>query len=200
MSVEQQSPKLYFDQTFAMNAARLLPGDYFATANPMLLVTTLGSCVAACIRDPQRGIGGMNHFMLPDNSQELGGWGNSSARYGAYAMEMLINRLLKLGARRQHLEAKLFGGGAVIQHMKTSNIGERNARFGLDYLETEGIPVISQDLLDIYPRKIYFYSHTGKVLVKKLNHSYHDVVVNREQTYRSRLQSSQVVGDVELFD
>lgn len=199
MDVDKISPKLYFDRAFAIDAARLLPGEYFATPRDMMIVTTLGSCVAACIRDSRSGIGGMNHFMLPENNQENGGWGNSSARYGAYAMEMLINQLLKLGAKRANLEAKLFGGGAVIKHMKSINVGERNAKFGLDYLQTEGIPVVSKDLLDIYPRKVYFFPQTGKVLVKKLYNVHNDEIISREQKYRSRLQTTEVAGDIELF-
>jgi len=193
------APKLYFDITFDIDAARILPGGYYATPSDMMLVTTLGSCVAACIRDPLSGIGGMNHFMLPENMQEQGGWGSSSARYGAYAMEVLINQLLKMGARRQNLEAKLFGGGAVIKNMKTINVGERNATFGLDYLKTEGIPVVSTDLLDIYPRKICYFPQSGKVLVKKLYSLHNNAVLNREQNYLKRLEAAKVEGDVELF-
>ncbi|MEY3289418.1 MAG: hypothetical protein RLZZ419_1660 [Pseudomonadota bacterium] len=191
--------KLYFDPTFDIDAVRILPGGYYATSSRMMLVTTLGSCVAACIRDPSSGIGGMNHFMLPENIQEQGGWGSSSARYGSYAMEMLINQLLKIGARRQNLEAKLFGGGAVIKHMKTINIGARNAEFALDYLKIEGIHVVSTDLLDIYPRKVCYFPDSGKVLVKKLYGLHNNAIINREQSYRTCLEESKVEGDVELF-
>ena len=126
--------KLYHDRSFDIKAVKLLPGDYFASSDNTMIVTVLGSCVAACIRDKQTGIGGMNHFMLPEGASGTGAWGTSSARYGAYAMEMLINNVLKLGARRNQLEAKLFGGGAVIKHLKSSNIGEKNAKFSLEYL------------------------------------------------------------------
>ena len=110
---EHLATNRYFDKNFDAEAAKILPGEYFVTSQGMLLVTVLGSCVAACIRDCDSGIGGMNHFMLPDD----GGRGESvgtSARYGTYAMEVLINHLLKLGARRHRLEAKVFGGGAVL--------------------------------------------------------------------------------------
>ena len=193
------TPKVYFDRQFNIDAARLLPGEYYATSDDMVLVTTLGSCVSACIRDVRSGIGGMNHFMLPDNTNESCSWGPSSTRYGAYAMEMLINQVLKLGARRQNLEAKLFGGGAVIKQMLTINVGERNARFGVDYLQTEGIPLVAKDLLDIYPRRVFFFPKTGKVLVKKLLTSQSDAIIQREQSYRSSLQTEKVAGDIELF-
>ena len=196
---EVLAPNLYFDRSFNIQAAKILPGEYYVTKREMLLVTTLGSCVSACVRDRTSGIGGMNHFMLPENVQEQGGWGASSTRYGTYAMEMLINQLLKLGARRENLEAKLFGGGAVIKHMSATNVGERNAKFGLDYMKTEGIPVIAKDLLDIYPRKVYVFPSTGRVLVKKLRNFHNDTIAIREREYSSRLVESKVEGDIELF-
>lgn len=196
---ETLAPNLYFDRSFNIHAAKILPGEYYVTRREMLLVTTLGSCVAACIRDKTNGIGGMNHFMLPENAQEQGGWGASSTRYGTYAMEMLINQLLKLGAKRSNLEAKLFGGGAVIKNMSATNVGERNAKFGLDYLKTEGIPVVAKDLLDVYPRKVYYFPETGRVLVKKLRNLHNETIVNREREYGSRLVESKVEGDIELF-
>ena len=196
---ETLAPNLYRDRTFNIDAAKILPGEYYVTRREMLLVTTLGSCVAACIRDKSNGIGGMNHFMLPDNAAEQSGWGTSSTRYGTYAMEMLINQLLKLGARRENLEAKVFGGGAVIKNMSSTNVGERNAKFGINYLRTEGIPVVAKDLLDIYPRKVYFFPNTGKVLVKKLRNLHNDTIVTREREYSSRLVESKVEGDIELF-
>lgn len=196
---ERLAPNLYFDRIFDIDAAKILPGEYYVTRRDMLLVTTLGSCVAACIRDKTSGVGGMNHFMLPENAQDQGGWGASSTRYGTYAMEMLINQLLKLGARRENLEAKLFGGGAVIKQMSSTSVGERNAKFGLDYLKTEGIPVVAKDLLDIYPRKVYFFPATGKVMVKKLRNMHNDTIAVREREYSSRLVESKVEGDIELF-
>ncbi|MEY3880268.1 MAG: chemoreceptor glutamine deamidase CheD [Methylococcaceae bacterium] len=192
--------KLYHDRSFDIKAVKLLPGDYFASSDNIMIVTVLGSCVAACIRDKQTGIGGMNHFMLPEGASGTGAWGTSSARYGAYAMEMLINNVLKLGARRNQLEAKLFGGGAVIKHLKSSNIGEKNAKFSLEYLETEGIPVVSSDLLDIYPRRVYFFPQTGKVLVKKMYGVHNNEVILQEQGYSSSLKAKDVSGDIELFD
>ncbi len=199
-----KSPKLYHDRSFDIKAIKLLPGDYYASSDNIMIVTVLGSCVAACIRDKHTGIGGMNHFMLPEGASGQGVWGSSSARYGAYAMEMLINHVLKLGAKRNQLEAKLFGGGAVVKHLKSSNVGEKNAKFSLDYLETEGIPVVSSDLLDIYPRRVYFFPQTGKVLVKKMYGVHNNEVILQEQGYSSSLKaknvSGDIAGDIELFD
>ena len=195
---ETLAPSLYFDRHFNIDAAKILPGEYYVTRRDMLLVTVLGSCVAACVRDKTNGIGGMNHFMLPD-SQDTGATVSGSMRYGSYAMEVLINQLLKLGASRTNLEAKVFGGGNVIAGMTQTNVGERNAKFVLDYLKTEKIPVIAKDLLDIYPRKVYFFANTGKILVKKLVNMHNQTIEVREQQYRKRLQGSKVEGEVELF-
>ena len=195
---ESMAPNVYHDQSFKLDAAKIMPGEYYVTQRSMLLVTTLGSCVSACIRDKTNGIGGMNHFMLPDSKQGSG-WGATSTRYGTYAMEILINQLLQLGAKRSNLEAKLFGGGAVIKNMTATNVGERNVAFGQHYLQTEGIPIVAKDLLDIYPRKIYFFPSTGKVLVKKLLNMHNTTILVRETEYRSRLVQSKVEGDIELF-
>ncbi len=190
------SPNLYYDKRFETEAVKLLPGEYFVTARDKLLVTVLGSCVAACVRDRTSGIGGMNHFMLPgDGGDAL----SSSARYGVYAMEKMINELLKAGAQRGNLEAKLFGGGNVLRGFTVANVGERNAEFALNYLRTEHIAVVAQDLLDIYPRKVYFFPKTGRVLVKQLRDVHNDTIVDREQVYRSRIKVAEVQGDVELF-
>ncbi len=193
------APNHYFDRNFDMQAAKILPGEYYTTGRDMLLVTVLGSCVSACIRDRVSGIGGMNHFMLPDSGQDQGNPLSSSARYGAYAMEVLVNQLLKMGAKRSNLEAKVFGGGNVLRGFVVANVGERNAKFVLDFLAMEKIRVVAQDLLDIYPRKVYFFPSTGKVLVKKLRRVHNDTIVEREKEYSTRLQYSKVEGDVELF-
>jgi chemotaxis protein CheD len=139
----------------------------------------------------------MNHFMLPDASE--GGMLSSSARYGAYAMEVLLNHLLKLGARRSSLEAKVFGGGQVLASLTQTQVGEKNAQFVLDYLRTERIPVVAQDLLDIYPRKVYFFPVNGRVMMKKLVRVKNDTLIEREREYQARLRRDNVQGDVELF-
>jgi chemotaxis protein CheD len=125
----------YFDREFGISAVKLLPGEYFVTASDMVLTTVLGSCVSACVRDTTAGIGGMNHFMLPEDADPSSRGAAASMRYGAYAMEMLLNELFKAGARRERLEAKVFGGGAVLANMTLLNIGERNADFVLRYLQ-----------------------------------------------------------------
>lgn len=191
---------VYYDRTFDCEAAKILPGEYYYTAKDMLIVTVLGSCVSACIRDRVRGLGGMNHFMLPDGGGGDGGSPvSASMRYGTYAMEVLINDLLKAGARRENLEAKVFGGGAVLRGFSSMNVGERNAAFVTRFLKTERIPVLAEDLNDIYPRKVYFFPRTGKVLVKKLMQTQNETLAKRELDYASRLKVAPVGGDIDLF-
>lgn len=195
--IEGFATNLYYDRNFETQAAKILPGEYYVSTRDMLMVTVLGSCVAACIRDTESGIGGMNHFMLPDEGgKDLVG---NSARYGTYAMEMLINHLLKSGARRNRLEAKVFGGGAVLASLSSSNVGARNAEFVLKFLQTEKIPVVAKDLLDSYPRKVYYFPHSGRVLVRKLHRVHNDTLFNREKEYKARIEHSKVEGDIELF-
>lgn len=196
---EHFATNVYYDRTFDCDAAKILPGEYYYTCKDMMIVTVLGSCVSACIRDRVTGIGGMNHFMLPDGGGDVDSPVSASMRYGTYAMEVLINELLKAGARRENLEAKVFGGGNVLRGFVSMNVGERNAQFVRSYLRNENIKVLAEDLNDIYPRKVYFFPRTGKVLVKKLRQLNNNTLVNREQDYAQRLQTTRVAGDVELF-
>ena len=196
---EVVSPNKYFDRNSNVEAVKILPGEYFVTGRDMVLVTVLGSCVAACIRDKLTGIGGMNHFMLPDANVDGGNPVGLAGRYGTYAMELMINQLLKSGARRSNLEAKVFGGGNVMRGFTVANVGQRNAEFVLDYLKAENIVLKAQDLLDIYPRKVYYFPATGRTLVKKLRSVHNDTIVQREQQYITRIRSSDIQGEVELF-
>lgn len=195
-----QATNFYFDRGFNCQAVKILPGEFHVTDRDMLLVTTLGSCVAACIRDVKSGIGGINHFMLPEGgSADSAAPVSLSARYGTFAMEVLINELIKLGARRNHLEAKVFGGGNVLKGMTITNVGERNAQFVKQFLALERIPIAAMDLMEDYPRKVYFFPRTGRVLVKKLRSLSNDTIASRESDYARRLVRTPVAGDVELF-
>ena len=186
----------YYDREVQAQAAKILPGEYLATTRDLCLVTLLGSCVAACLRDPLAGVGGMNHFMLPAGDGSVAG---ESARYGGYAMEMLVNELLKRGAARSRIEAKLFGGGAVLQGM-TTNVGEQNAKFAKEYLAREGIPLLAEDLLGIHPRKVFFFPVSGRALVKQLPHAHDAEVEKLERLYQTKLAQQPVAtGEVELF-
>jgi chemotaxis protein CheD len=187
-------PVIYRDQRFNIDAAKIGPGEYYITQRDMVIVTVLGSCVSACIRDPVAAVGGMNHFMLPDRDKD--GPLSDSARYGAYAMEVLINQLFALGAKRERLEAKVFGAARVLPGM--SDIGERNAAFAMDYLKRESIRVVAEHLGSDEPCKIYFFAQTGRVLLKKLRSLRNDTIVKRELDYAQRLE--QVArGSADLF-
>lgn len=195
---EVLAPNHYWDHHFEIEAAKILPGEYYATGRDMLLVTVLGSCVSVCLRDPAAGVGGLNHFMLPEGGDPHNLLSNP-ARYGSYAMEVLINQMIKLGATRHRLEAKVFGGGAVMRGFSLNNVGERNSQFVLEYLERERIRVSAQDLLDIHPRKVYFFPASGRVLVKKLKQAHNNTILQREEEYSNRLLTSDITGEVELF-
>jgi chemotaxis protein CheD len=183
----------FYDAHFKNAAVKILPGEYFVDNEDILVMTTLGSCIAACLWDRQAQVGGMNHFMLPEGAGDSG-------RYGSFAMELLINELMKRGASKSRMEAKIFGGGAVIAGMNTINVGERNTNFVLDYLKTERIPVVSKDVMDIYPRKVCFLPHSGKAMVKRLAPTNTDALVQQD---RAAAQKAQPVvstgGSVDLF-
>jgi chemotaxis protein CheD len=197
---EEISTTLYFDRTFDREAAKISPGEYYYTNKDMVIVTVLGSCVSACIRDTASGIGGMNHFMLPDSAKaDKDSPVSESMRYGTYAMEVLINQLLKNGARRENLEAKIFGGGNVLKSFTIMNVGDRNAAFVRNFLKEERIKVAGEDLNDVFPRKVYFFPKTGKVLVKKLRNMHNDTLVKREEAYASKLKTNDVGGEIDLF-
>ncbi|WP_320822960.1 chemoreceptor glutamine deamidase CheD [Reinekea sp.] len=193
------APNRYYDRHFDQEAVKILPGEYFATRDNTMIVTVLGSCVSVCLRDAKMRIGGMNHFLLPNDNSGTSDILGDSARYGGYAMEILINHLLKLGARRNSLEAKIFGGGNVLRGITAINIGERNAEFVLEYLQTEHIPVVASDLLDNYPRKVYFFPASGKVFVRKIKSMHNSTIMDRESEYRMRIRNAPLVGEVELF-
>jgi chemotaxis protein CheD len=190
-------PTLYHDRSFGCDAAKLLPGEYYVTSLDMVLVTVLGSCVAACLRDPVARVGGMNHFMLPGASVDES-IVSQPTRYGVYAMELLINDILRRGGKRERLEAKVAGGGNVLKGFGAGTVGERNAAFVTHFLDTEGIPLVGSDLLDLHPRKVYYFPATGRLLVKELRSLRNDTLAKREQQYRQKL-AGEGHGKVELF-
>lgn len=183
----------WYDTQFGSDAVKVLPGEYFVHDDDLLIMTTLGSCIAACLWDRERRIGGLNHFMLPEGAAGDG-------RYGSFAMELLINEMLRRGASRSALEAKVFGGAQVIAGMDTINVGERNTRFVLDYLQTERIPVVRRDVLDVHPRKVCFMPASGRVVVKRLRPSDPSVLLQQERTAAQRARpTASEGGSVELF-
>jgi chemotaxis protein CheD len=199
-SLAAADPGTYFDEALQTRAFRLLPAEYRVTGDDIALVTLLGSCVAACLYDPATGLGGMNHFMLPDSRPaHFSPAGDTSARYGVHAMELLINDLLKRGARRSRLQAKVFGGGNVLRGFTSDPIGTRNAKFVLEYLGAEAIPVLAQDLGDVHPRKVCFFPQTGRALVRHLPVTRDEEIVRAERALYGRLARAPLAGSVELF-
>jgi chemotaxis protein CheD len=187
----------YYERDFGKHAVKVLPGEFFVAAEDVVLSTVLGSCVSACIWDPKLRIGGMNHFLLPGEAGSADPM-SDSGRYGVFAMEQLINELLKRGARKSSLEAKVFGGGHVMKNFTTITVGTRNAEFVLRFLSTEGIRVVSQDLKDVHPRRVAFFPYTGRALCKHLKQA-DSALIAEEQSYSASLTKKPVAGDVELF-
>lgn len=190
----------YWDKMNSIYAAKLLPGEYYITLHGELIVTVLGSCVSACVRDRVFGIGGMNHFMLPAGSEDGSSnatWNSAATRYGNFAMEALINDILKNGGRRENLEVKVFGGGMILENM--TNIGKQNINFVREFIHTEGLTLLAEDLGDIYPRKVYYFPQTGKVKMKKLRSVRNSTIVERETSYMDSLESKPIEGEIDLF-
>jgi chemotaxis protein CheD len=189
----------FHDAHFGNDAVKVLPGEFFVHDEDLLITTTLGSCIAACIWDRDRRIGGMNHFMLPDAGPGVGVTGEASGRYGAFAMDLLIGELVKRGASRLSMEAKIFGGGAVVEGMNSINVGERNTAFALNYLRTERIPVVSKDVLEIYPRKVCFLPASGKAMVKRLAPVHAAQWLAQDRLAQHKAVQPSGGGSVELF-
>lgn len=180
----------YWDPSNNVFAAKLLPGEYYVTANGEMVATVLGSCVSACVRDRVRGIGGMNHFMLPHDASVDGRYSDrasAATRYGNVAMERLIEDILSFGGSRENLEFKIVGGGRVLD--STADIGLRNIEFVRHYLRAAGHPILAEDVGDQYPRKVHYFPTTGRVRVRKLVRLYNETLYDRERNYRRELEA-----------
>jgi chemotaxis protein CheD len=186
------------DTRFPYEIAVILPGEYFVSSEPRVVYTVLGSCISVCLRDPLVNVGGMNHFMLsaPTSGGGHDSWADSG-RYGSFAMEMLINDILKRGGRKERLEAKVFGGGKIYDG--AMDIGAANAAWALDYLEREGVPLMKANVGDVCPRKVYFFTDSGKVLLKKLDRVVAKAIAEEEGQYQRKLQRAPVQSQVTLF-
>lgn len=190
--------KRFWDSGRAKVVAKVLPGEFYVSKQDELISTVLGSCIAACIYDEKLGIGGMNHFMLPGakalrevHADDL------NCRYGNWAMEYLINEVLKNGASRSNLKIKLFGGGKIISAM--TDIGEGNIRFAQAYVEEESLNLISQDVGGPWPRKVIFHPQSGKAQVKKLRTMHNNTIEQREVRYLHDIEAQDNKTDIELF-
>jgi len=194
----------YWDDNLKIVVAKILPGEFYMTRDNVAIATTLGSCISACIWDSKLGIGGMNHFMLPmtNKAEHEVDWASrgvasDATRYGNFAMEHLINLILKYGGQRRYLKAKVFGGSKVFKQM--SNIGDKNIEFVQDYLKMENITLVDADIGSVYPRKVIFEPFSGRAFVKKLESLHNDTISRRESDYSDQIVHKTVEGDVELF-
>lgn len=192
------TPRTYWEAKVDSKATIVLPGDHCVTnETDLAIVTLLGSCVAACIRDVDTGVGGLNHFLLPEE-QTAGGM-SGSARYGTNAMELLINDVVKRGGQKNRLQAKVFGGANVIDTAATETVGDRNSKFVLDYLRREGIEIAAADLGGTRARRVFFFPNTGRVSVLRLEPSDQRAVREQEAKLKARLDVTETAGGVELF-
>lgn len=188
----------YYDKRHKIVVAKILPGEFYVTKSNELVTTVLGSCISACVWDHVMGVGGMNHFMLPLKGEVGFDVEQYSCRYGNWAMEYLINEVLKNGGSRKNLKCKIFGGGKIVANM--SDVGQRNIEFVCHYLEDEGIDIDSQDVGGPWPRKVYFHPSSGKVQLKRLKSLHNSTIQQRETEYMQDIKShEQDAGDVELF-
>jgi chemotaxis protein CheD len=179
----------FFDPNQNCTVVKVLPGEIYVSTQEEQLVTVLGSCVSACIHDPVRGVGGMNHYMLPapvDSGSDT--WAADSgrvARYGSDAMDQLIDAVLKAGGKRPDLRVKVFGGGRVLPQM--SDVGQRNIEFVRRYIAQAGLPLLAEDLGDVFPRQVQFHPRSGLVRVRKLRRRDDVALVAAEYDYLKRL-------------
>ncbi len=192
----------YWDNKHDVYAAKIIQGDYYVTTCGEMITTVLGSCVSACVRDTRLGIGGVNHFMLPEIRGATDEWKNSpvnaAARYGNIAMEHLINTIMSVGGHRNYLEAKIFGGSNLLDI--TTDIGQMNIDFVREYLDKEKIKTVAEDVGGIYPRKLMYFPANGTARVKKLKNLHNDTLQKRDTTYINKLSQVQVESDIELFN
>jgi chemotaxis protein CheD len=192
----------YWDKNQGVFAAKILPGEFYVSLAGEMIVTVLGSCIAACVRDRIKGVGGMNHFMLPIQRESMGNGPSvlsESARYGNWAMEYLINEVLKNGGDKRNLEIKIFGGGRVLENMQQIDVGQKNIDFVRHFIANESLYLAAEDVGGVFPRKVLYFPDTGSVKVRKLKTVRNDVVFERERNYAKSINTRPAQGDIELF-
>lgn len=182
----------YWEPRLKAFVVQVLPGELHVTTEDVVIATVLGSCVSACLRDVTRGIGGINHFMLPN---VLRGDDGESARYGVYALECLVNQVLGGVGKRKHLEVKVFGGGRVID--SSGDIGRGNIELVRRFFAAEAIPITSEDLGDQFARRVRYWPRSGRVQVQRIPMANAKKVVASEQRAARELTAGP--GSIELF-
>lgn len=192
----------HFNHSYNRDVTILHPGEYYVTREHIIISTVLGSCVAVALYDPVEQIGGLNHFMLPGELHSRDFYQEESGRYGMYAMELLINTIIKEGGDKRRLKAKVFGGGHVL-NTSAGNIPESNIRFAFEFLETEQIPVIANNVGGTYARKVLFFPESSRILLKRFGDKKVQPIKREEAAYLSRIQRTapreEKEPDVEFF-
>lgn len=206
LSVDFEHINRYWDNVHGVWSAKILPGELYVSTHGEMISTVLGSCISVCIRDKNKGIGGMNHFMLPQNTEfSSDNWGNnpatSASRYGNWAMEYLINAILKRGGEKKNFEVKVFGGGQMMAKM--TDIGQKNILFVYQYLADEQMKIEASDVGDIYARKVLYFPDTGCVKVRRIKNVKNDTIIRRETEYEKQVSTDRVAktndNNIELF-
>ncbi len=195
----------HFDVHFQKEIVTIHPGEYFSTAEDVYIATVLGSCVSIALFDQRLHFGGLNHFMLPKVGANRTIVAGDEGRFGDYAIELLINEMMKMGSRHEDLRAKVFGGSNVLDTGAgaLNMTGINNANFAHQYLETEKIPILVNDTGGIFPRKIFFHPLTSKVYLKRIQNGGVSVeqIKKREEEYERKLQQSKAAaGDITWFN
>lgn len=172
-------------------------GGLRVSREPLIIDTVLGSCIAACLYDPVSGVGGMNHFMLPEGFDPDN---PASTRYGVHAMELLITEIMRLGGHRRRFQAKVFGGGHVLNIRESlDGVPQRNIDFARRFLNTEQIPVMNEDVGGYQARRVLFHAHTGKVFLKRLGNHDAERTAEEEMVYLISLKKQKLDGEITLF-
>ncbi len=193
-----------YSQNFKREIVIIYPGEFYVS-NHDVIATVLGSCIAVCIKDKKSGIAGMNHFMLPGDVRSEDMFMSSSAKYGMFAMEQLLNEMIKKKGSKKDFEAKVFGGGHVLNFRKTDgNVPEANIEFVRAFLSMEQISIVKEDVGGFTGRKILFFPDTSKVLLKRLESTVDSKIIEAEQSYKTKLfkekeRFQQAGGDLTLF-
>jgi chemotaxis protein CheD len=170
----------FYDTGFKAHVQPVLPGEFAVTmSKDDMLATIVGSCVTACVRDPVLGVGGMNHFMLPGDEAP-------ALRYGHFAMQRLLSALFGMGAKRERLEIRLFGGASLLK--SPTSLGDENIRFIKNYLQEEGLQETAADLGGVYPRRIHYVPATGRVFRLLMRRTDDANIFTREVNLRQKIQ------------
>lgn len=193
---------------FEQKVTTIHPGEYLVSDDDIIISTVLGSCVAVCLWDSEKAYGGVNHFLLPGSAATLDyiknrpSFASDTARYGMYAMELLVNELLKKGSRKENLRAKVFGGAVMFKYnsRQAKSISQANGEFALQYLKTEKINIAASDLGGVQARKIFFFVRSGKVFLKRIHGTLQLLIEKEEKRYLEHISSHKKEGDIILFD